>query len=74
MLIISCPNLGFQYYGFILYRHKLKVSVKNASLITDGVRDRGYVMVDQVSAHSTFFIIIATSAVSELLPDGELLH
>ena len=74
MLIISCPDFGFQYYGFMLYRHKLKVSVTNASLITDGVRDRGYVMVDQVSAHSTFFIFIATSAVGEQLLGGELLH
>ncbi|KAK7110756.1 hypothetical protein V1264_014580 [Littorina saxatilis] len=36
------------YYGFILYRHKLKSAVTNSSLVTDGVRDRGYVMVDQL--------------------------
>ncbi|XP_025094507.1 beta-galactosidase-like [Pomacea canaliculata] len=36
------------YYGFILYRYKLKTSVQNGLLETDGVRDRGYVMVDQL--------------------------
>ncbi|XP_076437105.1 beta-galactosidase-like [Babylonia areolata] len=36
------------YYGFILYRHKLKKSVTSTLLMTSGVRDRGYVMVDQL--------------------------
>ncbi|KAK7465953.1 hypothetical protein BaRGS_00037491 [Batillaria attramentaria] len=35
------------YYGYILYRHKLKTDINNAVLITDGVRDSGYIMVDQ---------------------------
>ena len=42
--------LLFQYYGFILYRHKLEKSYSNpTSLVTNGTRDRGYVMVDGVS-------------------------
>ncbi|KAL8573278.1 hypothetical protein ACOMHN_006689 [Nucella lapillus] len=36
------------YYGFILYRHKLKQTVTNGQLSTRGARDRGYVMVDKV--------------------------
>nr|KAG5687667.1 hypothetical protein BaRGS_027559 [Batillaria attramentaria] len=38
------------YYGYILYRHKLKTDINNAVLITDGVRDSGYIMVDQGQA------------------------
>lgn len=37
-----------QYFGFTLYRHKLKASVVNASLVGRDVRDRGYVFVDGV--------------------------
>ncbi|XP_025094509.1 beta-galactosidase-like isoform X2 [Pomacea canaliculata] len=35
------------YYGYILYRHKLETNIADGELFTKGVRDRGYVMVNQ---------------------------
>lgn len=43
---IFMEDLGL-YFGFTLYRHKLKASVVNASLVGRDVRDRGYVFVDE---------------------------
>lgn len=43
---IFMERLGL-YFGFTLYRHKLKKSVVNAALVGKVVRDRGYVFVDE---------------------------
>ncbi|XP_074659674.1 beta-galactosidase-like isoform X2 [Tubulanus polymorphus] len=38
------------YYGFVVYRHILKKSYTKATLNISGIRDRGYVLVNSVSA------------------------
>jgi len=37
-----------QYYGFIMYRHILKRDYMTGPLAVPGIRDRGYVLINQV--------------------------
>ena len=41
-----------QYYGFIVYRHIFKSNYMTGPLSVSGIRDRGYVLINDVSHFS----------------------
>ena len=43
-----CIMVLLQYYGFIMYRHILKRDYMTGPLAVPGIRDRGYVLINQV--------------------------